>query len=96
MESLYILTTPEIFRFAASKHISEDIEVGWDCVKETETFLNHHTTQLTKIFQMGGNHNQVDRVTKAMKSSDNPPPPVYFLFKDHKEEVEGEPCPTTR
>ena len=45
---------------------------------------------------MGGNHNQVDRVTKAMKSSDNPPPPVYFLFKDHKEEVEGEPCPTTR
>ena len=92
----FVVTTPEIYRYAANKHLSKDIEVGWDCVKERETFLNRHTAQLGKIFQMGGNHNQADRVNKALKSSDNPPPSVYFMFKDHKIREDGEPCPQTR
>ena len=92
----FVVTTPEIYRYAASKHIIKDTEVGWDCVKEKETFLNRHTAQLGKIFEMGGNHNQADRVSKALKSSDNPPPSVYFMFKDNKKMDDGEPCPQTR
>ena len=92
----FVLTTHEIYRFAANKHLCKDIEVGWECVKETENFLNHHTTHLSKIFQMGGNHDQVERVKSVVKSFDNPPPAAYFMFKDHKTAVDGEPCPSTR
>ena len=45
---------------------------------------------------MGSSHNEVDRVNKALKSTDNSPPSVYFMFKDHKRTEDGEPCPQTR
>ena len=69
----FVVTTPEIYRYAANKHIIKDTEVGWDCVKEKETFLNRHTAQLGKIFQMGGNHNQVDKSIQSFEILRQPP-----------------------
>ena len=45
---------------------------------------------------MGTSHEQVDRIHSALRSEDIPPPPMFPLFKDHKETKPGEPCPPTR
>ena len=92
----YVITTPEIYKHAASKHIGKDVEVDWQDVKPTEVLLNRHCLHLAAALEMGKNHDEVDRVNSALKSSDNQPPPVYFMFKDHKETKDGEPCPDTR
>ena len=44
---------------------------------------------------MGFIHDKVDQVNKALKSTDNSPPSVYFMFKGHKRTEDGEPCPRT-
>ena len=92
----YVLTTPEIYKYAAYKHTEKDIEVGWEDVKSTETFLTRHTIQLADSLRMGVSHDQVDRIHSALKSEDNPPPPMLIMFKDHKETKPGEPCPQSR
>jgi hypothetical protein len=68
----------------------------WQEVKPTETLLNRHCTNLAKSFIMGSSHDEVDWVYKALKSTDNSPPAVFFVFKDIKMTEYGEPCLSTR
>ena len=70
--------------------------MGWSEVKPSETLLNRHSIQLAACFSMGEGHDEVERVNSALKSTENSPPPVYFMFKDHKRTEDGEPCPQTR
>ena len=92
----YVVTTPEIYKYAARKHVDKDQEVKWEDVKKTETLLNRYTIHLADSFGMGENHSEVDRIHKALKSTGNAPPPLDISFKDHKVTEIGEPCPSTR
>ena len=72
------------------------MKVSWQDVKTTEVLLNRHCLQIASAFKMGVNHDEVERVNSALRSTDNQPPPVYFMYKDHKPTESGEPCPPTR
>ena len=81
----YVITTPEIHRYAAEKHLEKDEMASWQEVKPTETLLNRHSIQLAASFRMGVSHNEVDRVNKALRSTDNSPPPIGFEIRNSKE-----------
>ena len=89
----YVITEPEVYRYAAGKHLEKDVEISWQEVKPIETLLNRHSSLLAESFNMGETHNEVGRIHQALKSTDNSPPPAYVMFKDHKITEEGEPCP---
>ena len=52
--------------------------------------MNKHLKQFNKMFQVGSDNNQEDRVNKASTSSNVPPPPLYVLRKDHKPLTPGQ------
>ena len=76
----YVITTPDIYIYAASKHIEKDLEVSWQEMKPTEVLLNRHYLHMAASFRMGVKHEQVDRVNSALWSSDNQPPAVDLML----------------
>ena len=78
------VSTPDIYKEAAKIHLDKDLEITWDKLKPTETLINRHVLQLAKAFRLGSTHNQEDRMKKALRAVDTPPPTTYLLWKDHE------------
>ena len=56
--------------------------------------MNRHTRALTKIINLGAGHGgQEQIIAGATKSVDSPTPPLYLLWKDHKQ---NDTVPPTR
>ena len=87
---------PELYKEAAKIHLEKDVEVSSMEVKNVEIRMNLRMEQFAKALKLGIQHSQVGRVKQAFRSVDNPPPPMYFLIKDHKLTLPGSVCPTTR
>ena len=68
----------------AKVHVDKDVEVNWDVVEKVEKEANRHSMAFCKIFKLGVNLDQADRIVEVIRSVDNAPPPTYFLVKDHK------------
>ena len=92
----YAVTTPALYRVAAMEHTLKDTVVTEETVSKTENEANNISMQLVRVLKLGQYYEQTSRVKSALKSTDNPPPPVYFYFKDHKNVRDGETCPPTR
>ena len=89
-----VVCLPETYLEAGRVHTSKDQQVEWSELPTTETKVNRHTRALTKIINLGASHNgQEQRIAGATKSVDSPAPPLYLMWKDHKQ---YETVPPTR
>ena len=78
----------------ASKHIANDKDVTWEEVESIEDDANRHTMAFMRIVGLGKGLGQEDRMSEALRSMKNAPPPTYFLIKDHKKRDEDGLYPT--
>ena len=75
----------DLYIEAAQKHITKDDLVNQELVNKFENQANGLATATCNAFNLGSEREQQDRVSKAMKVFDVPPPNVFFLAKDHKD-----------
>ena len=87
----FSIDTPNSYEEAIKEHTKNDLEIDNNRVKQCETRCNQHMRILNKIFKVGSNHNQEDRITGATNSTNTPAPPMYGLRKDHKESAPVRP-----
>ena len=60
-------------------------------VKDIEKAINDHTRMLCKAFNIGENHDHIDRIINSKVVSSEATAPKYFLLKDHKKEEAWRP-----
>ena len=75
----------DLYLEAAQEHITKDDLVNQELVNKFENQANGLATATCNAFNLGSEREQQDRVSKAMKVFDVPPPNVFFLAKDHKD-----------
>ena len=93
----FSVDSPENYEEAIRQHTSKDIEIDEDeKVKQIEDKINLHMRQFNKMFKVGSNHRQEERVTGATTSTNTPAPPMYGLRKDHKEHSDKKVGPPVR
>ena len=51
--------------------------------------MNQHLGNFNKMFRVGANFGQEDRIAGASTSTNVPPPPKYGLRKNHKTVIPG-------
>ena len=89
-----VISKPETYKEAAKEHVEKDEKVPWETLVETERLINRHSAALRKALKVGEAHpGQAQRVKSAMKSVDSAAPPLYLMWKDHKD---YEQVPPTR
>ena len=73
------------------KNNEEDREMTRKEVKEVEKSINEHTRMLTKVFNIGEEHDHIARVLRSKISNSEMTAPKYYMFKDHKKEEAWRP-----
>ena len=91
---LVVLTTDKTGNFsvlgrdryleAGLSHTGGDKEVGLDSLKTAQREINGHVSMLIKIFKIGKNWSQGDRIRETMMGESMETCPVHLLYKDHK------------
>ena len=74
---------------ALDEHTGDDIIIDDDRVKVAEKNMNQHLSQFNRMFNVGINWGQPERISGASTSSNIPPPAKYCLRKDHKNIQQG-------
>ena len=69
---------------AGLKHTKNDIEVGWEVIKESQKELNGHVSMLIKFFKIGSYWEHGPRIRETMMGEGLSTCPLSLLFKDHK------------
>ena len=91
----FTVDTPENYNIAIQQHTQKDKNIDDDeKIKQVENKMNHHMKQFNKMFYVGKNHKQEDRIAGATLSTNVPAPPMYGVRKDHKkhdDKVKGPP-----
>ena len=64
------------------KHTAQDIEVGWENIKESQHELNGHVSMLIKIFKIGAKWDHTMRIRESMMGEGQSVCPLNLLFKD--------------
>ena len=74
----------EVYEASGLKHCNKDEVVTDEVVKDTQNELNGHMSMLTKVFKLGQNWDQVERVRETLINGSLSVCPMYLLYKDHK------------
>ena len=69
---------------AGLSNTGDDEEVGMDVLKTAQREINGHVSMLIKIFKIGKNWLQGDRIRETMMGESMETCPVHLLYKDHK------------
>ena len=69
---------------AGTKHVKNDVIVGWEELKRAQSELNGHVAMLCKVFKIGQSWNHEDRIREKMLGEGLTVCPVSLLYKDHK------------
>ena len=69
---------------AGLSHTGDDEEVGMDVLKTAQREINVHVSMLIKIFKIGKNWSQGDRIRETMMEESMETCPFHLLYKDHK------------
>ena len=69
---------------AGMKHTKNDLEVGWDHIKESQKELNGHVSMCIKFFKMGKYWEHTPRIRETTMGEGLSICPLSLLFKDHK------------
>ena len=93
----FSVDSPVNYEEAVRQHTTKDVEISEnDKVKKIENHVNLHMRQFNKMFKVGANCKQEERVTAATISTNTPAPPMYGLRKDHKEHQDKTVGPPVR
>ena len=74
-------------------HVEEDDMKTRSEVEKTEDLLNCHASQMCRLLGLCDGQNCSRRLKSALLNQNTKPPTLYFLIKDHKNIVGGEPLP---
>ena len=66
------------------KHTKNDLEVGWDAIKESQKELNGHVSMMIKFFKIGKYWDHAPRIRETTMGEGLSICPLSLLFKDHK------------
>ena len=69
---------------AGMKHTKNDLEVGWDTIKESQKELNGHVSMCIKFFKIGKYLEHTPKIRETTMGEGLSIRPLSLLFKDHK------------
>ena len=69
---------------AGAKHVNKDKKISHDQLHVVQKLVNDHSKWLRKIFNIGSEWCQEDRVAASMVDKGEVVSPLYLLIKDHK------------
>ena len=85
-----VIISMEMYLKMGEVHTSKDDEISWDAVWEKQKLLNGHVSLWIKIGKIGEDWNHTERVRETCINKSCSIPPMYLLWKDHKESKDGD------